>query len=93
MPQPDIHIGRIQLELRGIPPDVARAAVASLDTALPRAIAAQTAGRAPGTHVPQVAAPPLRVPSNASVTMLSQALAEHLAATIGGTLVRNSNRT
>ena len=78
---PEIHIENIQLDLRGVPPDVAREALASLGPALERAMAARNASVGD-----LVVTAPIRLATGADASTLRDALAQRVAATI-------SNRT
>jgi hypothetical protein len=84
MPGPEIHIDRVRFDLRGISPDIARDAVASLGPALGAALAARTAKLpvAKGTSLGPVAAPALHVPAGADAATLRAALADQLATAI-----------
>jgi hypothetical protein len=84
MAVPEIHIDSIQLNLRGISPDVANEALSSLGPTLHAALTLQLAGRTAGagTRIGQLDAPALHVPAGVNATMLREVLAGQLAATI-----------
>ena len=94
MPTTEVHIDSIQLELRGVSPAAAQAALASLGPALHDAVATRLAGRnaTMPTHADIVTAPSLRVPTGADATSLRNTLAQHLATTIAGQLPPASSR-
>lgn len=83
-----IHIDNVQLDLRGVSPEVARAAAENLGPALHAAIAAQLAGKgATGTlRVDHVAPAPLRVASRPTPDALRTGLAQHVARSIASQL-------
>jgi hypothetical protein len=93
MPAPEIHIDRLELDLRGIPPSVAQSALSSLGPALQESLAARM-DTPPGTaraHLASVVAPVIRVPAGADAATLRRALAGQLASTIASQLPPPSN--
>ena len=84
MPPPEIHIDRLQLELRGISPAVAQSALASFGPAVHEALTTHLSGRSPGsrTNIEQLTLPALCVPASADAATLRNALATRLATTI-----------
>ena len=84
-----IHIDAVQLDLRGLPPDVARATAESLGPALQAAIAAQLAGRSAAggaTRIDRVQPAPLRLGAIPDVATLRASIVQQVAASIAGQL-------
>ena len=92
MPAPEIHIDRIRLDLRGVAPETARAAVASLGPALEAALTDRRAhfSDAAPSSIARVSLPPLQLPAGASAAALRAALAQQLAAGITSHLPEGS---
>lgn len=81
---PEIHIDRIQLNLRGVSPEVARTAANALSPAMQQAIAAQLATRTANsnTQVDHIAMPALHVPAGVDANMIRDAVARQVATAI-----------
>lgn len=89
MAESGIHIDRLHLDLRGVAPDVASAAISTLGPALQQAIAARLAGGTSGTaaRIDRVATPPVRIPAGADAATLCRAVAGQVGNAVAAQVV------
>jgi hypothetical protein len=81
---PELHIDSIRLDLRGVSPEVARAAAGELGPMLQQAIADHLAGRTArsSAEVTKVRTAPLRIDACTDAPALRAAIARHVATAI-----------
>lgn len=81
-----LHLERLEIDLRGIPPEVARAAAASLGPELAQALAAHLHGRGAATdaRAAQLVAPAVKVSAGADATAVRAAIVRQVATTVAG---------